>query len=293
MVSRVRRILNPILVISSVVLFVTGVVLLLRVWINGVRELHEVSSIAFMVASVVHVLVNWRALFASLRSVWTFAVTAVVCLATMMPMILSDGERDRVGQLAMDLPDISLPAPRKDGGKPLMQALRERRSTRAFDTRKLPDGVVSDLLWAAFGISRPDSGRRTAPSARNWQEVEVYAITAEGAYLYDAKENRLRAVLKGDLRKLTGIQPFAATVPLNLVFVADFSKETGVPLEDKILYSATDTGFISQNVYLFCASEGLATVVRGAVDRKSLAQALRLPENKRVILTQAVGYPGQ
>ncbi len=193
---------------------------------------------------------------------------------------------------AQELADITLPAPRMEGGKPLMTALRDRQSSRVFSDRQLPPQVMADLLWAAAGINRADSGKRTAPSAMNWQEVEVYAITAQGAYLYDAKSNVLKALVRGDLRKLTGMQDFVAVAPLNLVYVADPAKMGRGTPEDQALYSAVDTGVISQNVYLFCASEGLATVVRGSVDRQALAAALQLPGQKKVVLAQTVGYPG-
>jgi SagB-type dehydrogenase family enzyme len=193
---------------------------------------------------------------------------------------------------AADLPDIALPAPRMEGGKPLMQTLKARRSSRDFSEQKLTDQVMADLLWAAAGINRPDSGKRTAPSARDWQEVEVYAVTENGAYLYDAKANTLRAVVPGDLRKLAGSQEFVAVAPLNLIYVADVTKMTDSKPGDQVLYMGADTGFISQNVYLFCASEGLATVVRGSVERAPLAKALKLPEHKRIVLAQTVGYPG-
>lgn len=193
---------------------------------------------------------------------------------------------------AADLEDIALPAPRTEGGRPLMQVLKDRQSSRSFSSRALPDEVLSDLLWAAFGINRPDSGKRTAPSARNWQEIEVYAVMEGGAYLYDAAANRLRPVVEGDLRGLTGVQDFVGTAPLNLVFVADTTKMRGAAPADQTRYAWADAGFISQNVYLYCASEGLATVVRGLVDRNALAQALGLPEHKKVILAQTVGYPG-
>ena len=189
------------------------------------------------------------------------------------------------------LPDITLPSPRTEGGKPLMVALKERQSTRAFSAKPLPLQVVSDLLWAACGINRADSGKRTAPSTKNWQEVDVFVVLPEGAYVYDAKANSLRAVAKGDLRKLTGLQDFAATAPLNLVFVADLSKMKGATPADQTLYSGADTGFISQNVYLFCASEGLVTVVRGSVERDALAKALSLPEQSKIVFAQTVGYP--
>ena len=194
---------------------------------------------------------------------------------------------------AAELADIPLPSPRMDGGMPLMRALKERQSARAFSPKALPDQVLADLLWAAFGINRPESGKRTAPSARNWQEVDMFAVTENGAYLYDAKANVLRAVATGDLRKLTGAQGFVGTAPLNLVFVADSSRMTGSSPEDQALYMGADVGFISQNVYLFCASEGLATVVRGMVDRNALAKALNLPADKNIILAQTVGYPGE
>jgi SagB-type dehydrogenase family enzyme len=189
------------------------------------------------------------------------------------------------------LPDISLPAPHMTGGKPLMQALKERQSSRSFSAKKLPLQVLSDLLWAAAGINRPDSGKRTAPSAMNWQEVEVYVVLEEGTYLYDAKANSLKAFMKGDLRKLTGFQGFVATAPLNLIYVADSSKIKRSSAEDQALFSAADTGFIGQNVYLFCASEGLATVIRGSVDREALVKALNFPEQKKIMLAQTVGYP--
>jgi SagB-type dehydrogenase family enzyme len=191
---------------------------------------------------------------------------------------------------AEPLKDIALPAPRKEGGKPLMQALAERRSGRDYSPRKLDPQTLANLLWAANGINR-DSGMRTAPTARNWQEIEVYAVLEDGAYLYDPKANALKPVAEGDLRKITGQQDFAATAPLNLVFVADTTRMKGAQGPDVDKYAYGDTGFVSQNVYLFCASEGLATVVRGLVDRKALAEALKLPDTKKIIFAQTVGYP--
>lgn len=192
---------------------------------------------------------------------------------------------------APTLADIALPAPHQEGGKPLMQALKERASSRAFSEKQLPVQVLSDLFWAAAGINRPDSGKRTMPSARNLQLVEVYAILEEGAYHYDAKANLLKGVAKGDLRKLAGTQDFVATAPLNLVYVADLERIKNASPEEQALYTGTETGCISQNVYLFCASEGLATVVRGSVDRKALAEAMNLPAGKKITLVQSVGYP--
>lgn len=186
---------------------------------------------------------------------------------------------------------ITLPKPQTEGGKPLMQVLAARRTSRSFSAEKLSPQMLSNLLWAAYGINRPD-GRRTAPTASNRQEMEVYAAMANGTYRYDAKANRLEPVSADDLRGATGMQDFVANAPLNLVYVADFDRVSGGNMDDKVLYASADAGFIAQNVYLYCASEGLATVVRGSVDRSGLAKALKLSPSQKVILAQTVGYPG-
>jgi len=190
---------------------------------------------------------------------------------------------------AQEAQTIKLPAPKMDGGKPLMEALKERQTIRSFSTEKPSDQVLSNLLWAAWGVNRPD-GRRTAPSASNMQEIEIYVAKEDGLYLFDAKEHALKLVLEEDLRENTGTQKFVKDVPVNLIYVADFAKMKGSE-EIKEFYSAADTGFISQNVYLFCASEGLGTVVRGLVNRKALGEAMKLRPEQRVILSQSVGYP--
>jgi nitroreductase len=186
---------------------------------------------------------------------------------------------------------IPLPKPQTDGGRPLMQALRDRKSSREFSPEKLSPQVLSDLLWAAFGVNRPDSGKRTAPSARNWQEIDIYVATAEGLYLFDAKPHQLKQVLTEDIRAMLGHQPFVKEAAVNLIYVADFSKMGTVSDEEKEFYSAAHTGFIAQNVYLFCASEGLATVVRALIDRPALAKAMKLRSDQRITLSQTVGYP--
>ncbi|MGD0201309.1 MAG: SagB/ThcOx family dehydrogenase [Bryobacteraceae bacterium] len=191
---------------------------------------------------------------------------------------------------AQELKPVVLPKPETTGGKPLMQALAERRSTREFSAQQLSPQVLSNLLWAAFGVNRPD-GKRTAPSAINMQEIDIYVATAEGVYLYDAKANLLRPVAAGDLRGVTGMQGFVKTAPLNLVYVADAARMGAGSESDKTFYSGLDTGFIAQNVYLFCASEGLVTVVRGMIDRPGLVKALNLRPEQRPIVAQTVGYP--
>jgi SagB-type dehydrogenase family enzyme len=189
------------------------------------------------------------------------------------------------------LKPIQLLQPQTDGGRPLMQVLKDRKTSREFSSEKLPLQVLSNMLWAAWGVNRPESGKRTAPSARNCQEIDVYVALADGLYLYDAKAHILKPVLAEDIRAATGLQPFVKDAPVNLVFVSDFSKMGNAPDDQKDFYSATDTGFISQNVYLYCASEGLATVVRGAVDKPALAKVMKLRPDQKVILAQTVGYP--
>ncbi len=192
---------------------------------------------------------------------------------------------------AQDLAPIKLPAPNMDGGMPLMQALKARHSEREFGTAKLSPQALSNLLWAAWGVNRPD-GHRTAPSASNRQEIEIYVALPEGAYLWDAKANTLNPVAAGDLRGATGTQPFPATAALNLVYVADGSK-AGRPATDpqQAVNVGADAGAIMQNVYLFCASEGLVSVVRASVPKDALAKQLKLRDTQFIVLAQSVGYP--
>jgi SagB-type dehydrogenase family enzyme len=190
-----------------------------------------------------------------------------------------------------ELKPLELPKPQTDGGRPLMQVLKDRHSTRSFKPDKLPLQVLSNLLWAAFGINRADSGKRTAPSAMNWQEIDIYVALPEGLYVYDAKAHQLNPVLAGDFRGATGGQDFVKDAPLNLVYVADLARTKDAGAEEKDFYSTIDVGFIGQNVYLFCASEGLATVVRGTVDRPALAKLMKLRPEQKIRVAQTVGYP--
>lgn len=184
----------------------------------------------------------------------------------------------------------ALPAPSKEGGMPLMQALSLRRSTREFSTRKIPDQVLGDLLWAAYGVNRAN-GDRTAPSWRHIIVIDVYAAMEDGLWLYDPKRHALVAHPAGDIRARTGQQDFPARAPLNLVYVAHGQRMSELTPENRKLFCSVDTAFIGQNVYLYCASVGLATVFRGAVDYPKLAQAMRLPEEQFVTFAQTVGYP--
>jgi nitroreductase len=187
-----------------------------------------------------------------------------------------------------ELKPVALPTPQTSGGKPLMQVLKERKSVREFGPQPLSRQTISNLLWAAWGINRED-GRRTAPSASNRQEIDVYVVMADGAYLYDAQSNALKPVAPTDLRKLAGTQAYVADAPVNLIYVADTAKLGGDDAA-KLATANADAGFIAENVYLFCASEGLVTVVRASVNRADLGQALNLRAGQRITLAQSVGY---
>jgi nitroreductase len=186
---------------------------------------------------------------------------------------------------------LELPPPRLDGGKPLTQALRSRRSIREYADKPLTTQVLSDLLWAAFGINRPANGDRTPPYWRHVMVIDIYAATADGVWLYEAKRHALIPHLPTGIRAQTGTQDFVGTAPLNLISVAYGERMQDISAEDRRLYASVDTGFIGQNVYLFCASEGLATVFRGAVDYQSLANTMKLSAGQFVTFAQTVGYP--
>ncbi|MFH0960564.1 MAG: SagB/ThcOx family dehydrogenase [Pseudomonadota bacterium] len=184
---------------------------------------------------------------------------------------------------------IQLPEPKLDNSAPLMQALKDRKTTREYSPGNLSNQTLSNLLWAAWGINREDSGRRTAPSALNRQEIDLYVSKAEGMYLYDPKANALALVAPGDLRLLTGTQPYFKDAAINLVYVADLAKMGDAEEERRMLIAAMDTGFIAQNVYLYCASEGLSTVYRVSIDNTKLAEAMKLRPDQRILGAQTVG----
>ena len=192
---------------------------------------------------------------------------------------------------AQELKTIQLPQPQMEIGKPLMQVFALRQSSRVFDTKPLPTQELSNLLWAACGINRPESGKRTAPSARNWQEIDVYVALAEGVYIYEAKKHLLNPVIAGDLRALFGVQDFVKSAPLNLLYVSDFTKIKSTDNDEtKTIFTSADAGFIAQNVYLYCASQGLAVVVRGLIPKEKLAEALKLNPEQKILLSQTIGY---
>ena len=187
-------------------------------------------------------------------------------------------------------PKIALPESQREGGMPLMEALAKRHSARDFAPAALPLQMLSNLLWAADGVNRPDKGR-TAPSAINAQEIDVYVALPSGAYRYDAKAHSLRLVAASDLRRVTGYQDFVDLAPLDLVYVADHRRMRMVPVAQRESYASAAAGAIAQNVYLYAASAGLVTVIRAWIDRSAIADALGLEHDQQVLLSQTVGYP--
>ncbi len=207
------------------------------------------------------------------------AVSLIFCTGLLLPAF---------GQ---ELKTIQLPKPKLQSSKSLAQALKERKTTREYGAANLSEQRLSNLLWAAWGINRPDSGRRTAPSALNKQEMDVYVATTQGIYLYDSKGNALIPVVSGDNRSMTYTQPYFKDAPLHLVYVADLAKMAAGEEGSQMILAAMDTGFIAENVYLYCASDRLNTGFRVSIDKEKLGQALKLKPTQRIMAAQSVGLP--
>jgi len=187
---------------------------------------------------------------------------------------------------------ITLPSAQKTGGMPVMEAFQLRKSQRSFSSKDLTTQQLSNLLWAAYGINRPD-GFRTVPAAKNWYEYDIYVLKSDGWYLYEVGKHALLKMGNEDLRIYGGTQDFVKAAPVILVYVADFGRMNDTTDELRKFFSAVDVGYISQNVYLWCASEGLATIILGQVDKVKVREVLKLKANQQVILSQPVAYPGQ
>ena len=186
---------------------------------------------------------------------------------------------------------LILNPPRKKGGRSLTECLWERKTQRKFSTKTLPLEILSNLLWSARGVNRKSEKKLTVPSAFNWQQIDVYVALESGLFLYNSAKHQLEKILDDDLRLFTGSQWFKKLAPVSLIYVVDYDRMAGGgSMEEKLFYAATDTGFISQNVYLFCASENLATVVLGG-RKVELDKKMKLRQWQKVILTQTVGYP--
>ncbi len=183
---------------------------------------------------------------------------------------------------------IHLPAPARTGGHPFLDLLRERHSSRGFSDKPVDMQTLSDMLWASWGYNR--EMKRTAPSSHNRQEIELYLAMSDGVYLWNAVQNVLIQVDTRDLRKSTGMQEFVGTAPIEVIYVAESSRITGKDERGVVETVFIDTGFISENLYLFCAQAGLITVVRAMVDRPALSAALNLRPDQMITMVQSVGY---
>jgi len=197
---------------------------------------------------------------------------------------------------------ILLPEPVKKGGKSVLEALKLRQTNRSISSKELPLQVLSNLLWAAFGVNREKASfnkpGRTAPSASNSQEIDLYVALKDGIYLYEAAPHQLTPIVAGDYRMLSG-RGTAATAPVNIFYIADISRydlgsdqpdpHIGEPEVQKSYYYA-DTGFIAQNVYLYAASEGLAAWFHNC-NRDTIHKELSLNDNQLVLFAHSVGYP--
>lgn len=209
------------------------------------------------------------------RKILVFAVFSVIFIS---------------GVFAQQSQSISLLPPQLDKGKSLMNALAERHSTREYSDRNLSIQELSNLLWAANGINRPDIKKRTSPSAMNFQEIDIYVFLDSGVYLYNASEMKLQLIEPGDSRSLAGNQDFVKKAPVNLIYVADYSRMEKAPEDGKPIYAAADAAFIGENVYLFCAAFDMDCVFRAWVDKESLAKFLKLRPEQHVVFGQTVGF---
>jgi len=180
--------------------------------------------------------------------------------------------------LSLFAQDITLPAPQKKGGKPLMEAINDRQSNREFSDKDLDLQTISDLMWVAYGYNREN--KLVIPTASDKQQFEVYVALKTGVYQYDGKAHKLILKVAGNHQKATGKQDFVYNAPLNFIYVVNTEKSG----------SEVECGSIVQNVYLYCASVGLSTVVRGYIDKDELNTLLNLGAKKRVILCQTVGH---
>ncbi|MDD5571145.1 MAG: nitroreductase family protein [Bacteroidales bacterium] len=188
--------------------------------------------------------------------------------------------------------DIVLPKPDTTGGKPLMETLKKRSSSRSFSSKDLSLQELSNLLWAADGINRPN-GKRTAPSANAKYYITIYVALKSGVYLYDVPTHTLKQLFNKDIREKTGTQEFNKTAPVDLIYIGEGSKYGKAEETKKMLYYGVDSGEIAENVYLYCASAGLSNVIKGSFDREMLTKELQLKEDQFITFTHAIGYPGE
>ncbi len=215
------------------------------------------------------------------RAILTAVTAALLCGAT-----VAVAQPNALKPVALKKPDTTRKAT-------LMEALSKRMSTREFGAKKLSEQDLSDLLWAGNGVNRAATGGRTAPSARNVQDIDIYVITPEGAYLYDAKKNTLEPIAAGDHRAVIAPQQaFVAAAPVNLILVSDYGRfPDGANDAGTTAMAAMDAGMVSQNISLFCAAAGLVTVPRAMIDAEKTAAVLKLKSAQKILLNHPVGYP--
>lgn len=207
----------------------------------------------------------------------TVVMLAILCMAVLLT--------------AQESMDIKLPVPDKEGGLPLMKALSVRASAREFDTKMLDLQEISDLLWAANGINRPDAEKRTAPSALNAQDIDLYILMNEKAYLYDPVGHLLKFIAEGDFRAaVAGSQEVFATVPVMVILISDISRFRFGDEATRLNWAALDAGIVSQNISLYCASAGLGTVPRATMDILKIREGLQLKDSQHPVLNHPVGY---
>ena len=192
---------------------------------------------------------------------------------------------------SQDLAEVKLNAPNKSRGSVVTKALSERQSVREYDTKEISLQDLSDLLWAANGVNRED-GKRTAPTAMNRQEIDVYVVNKDGVYLYDAPGHVLKPVSKGDYRKsVAAQQDFAATAPISIILVANLEKLGDPTKEGTRMTASFDAGIVCQNINIFCSAVGLATVPRGSMNQEELRKVLKLSDTQIISINNPVGYP--
>jgi|GEM_PF-23373 len=236
------------------------------------------------------------------KKISIIAIICILAIAIGYYIGTDDTQTDIPANTNLTLKPIKLPKPKTDGGMPLMEALKNRQTIRNLSTEKIPEQILSNLIWAAFGINRPEKGNRTAPSAVNWQEIDIYVALEKGLYIYEPKAHILNPVMEMDLREKTTqmFQPsrgMVSNAPVTFIYVADFDRIDGIGRflndEEKTLTARADSGFIAQNVYLFCASEGLGTVIRAMVSRDKLKKTMRLRPSQNITLCQTIGFPNK
>lgn len=213
--------------------------------------------------------------------------------ACLFCLLLSMGPATGLGAEGSTVEYEELPGPRQHGGRPLLEVLRDRKSTRSLRADPISRDQLGELLWAAFGVNRPETGQRTAPCTMNLQCIDIYVATSEGTYRYDAAAHRLAVIGRSDVRTFTGGQDYVKTAPLALVYVADHAKLAKVAPAEREFYAAVDAGLIGQNVYLYCASESLGCVIHMPGDRSALAQSLGLSPEQRIVLAHTVGHAAE